>query len=141
MDVGDILHLQYRKLLTMKETLKICNHHNWKLEKEDMVVKLAEAMCMFLIEFDNMNLPELDGDDKKFLELFIEALKEDSLQSVIISYPARMRLVKLSDTRRVSEEWNKIIALAFTDYYNEREPIFGVGKESIEKLFKDVKNV
>lgn len=135
MTIDGILNLQYRKLLTLQNNVKARFFQNGKkLLSVDM--KLIEALSIFMIDLENLNYPEIDEDEKNFLEPMIRSLEENPTQNVKLTHAQRQKMIQIARTHKISDEWNKIIALAFVDYHNDIVTVAPAGKTVIEKIFE-----
>ena len=135
MKVEDILNLQYRKLLTAKDEYLPEYYYRWDNEEVDIEIPLALVMSMFLIDLENVSKPLIDVQERTFLTSFLKLLEEHPDGYVRLPYHQRLAFNMISSTNVVDDEMNKTIALAFTDYVNQRDFMMMVGKKVIEDIF------
>ncbi len=131
-----ILNLQYRKLLTEKIRFLGSYLCDWDNEKEDIEIPLPVAMSFFLIDLDNSSKPLIGEQERTFLTPFLKQFEEHPDGYISLPYHQRLAFKMISESNVIDDEMNKIIALAFTDYVNERDFMMMVGKEVIENIFK-----
>ena len=73
--------------------------------------------------------------ERTFCTPFLKLLEEHPDGYVRLPYHQRLAFNMISSTNVVDDEMNKTIALAFTDYVNQRDFMMMVGKKVIEDIF------
>ena len=135
MTFDQIMDLQYRKLLTAKEEIWSNIQEVWQAE-EDEAIGLHAIASIMLVDMDRMDLPEVEGEDKEFLEiLYNTVLENDDLGiGTVIPYEARMEISRILSSYRISDEWNREIALRVVDLANSVNPFLFIGKEHLAEV-------
>ena len=135
MTFDQIMDLQYRKLLTVREEIWSNIQEVWQAE-EDEAIGLHAIASILLVDMDRMDLPEVEGEDKAFLEILYKAVLENDDLGVgtVIPYEARMEISRILSSYRISDEWNREIALRVVDLANSVNPFLFIGKEHLAEV-------
>lgn len=135
MTINQIMDLQYRKLLTAREEIWANIEEVWQAE-EDEAIGLHAIASIILVDMDRMDLPEVEGEDKAFLEILYNAMLENDDLGIgtVIPYEARMEISRILSSYRIPDEWNREIALRVVDLANSVMPFLFIGKEHLAEV-------
>ena len=135
MTFDQIMDLQYRKLLTAREDIWSNIQEVWQAE-EDEAIGLHAIASIMLVDMDRMDLPEVEGEEKAFLEILYNTVLENDEPGIgiVIPYEARMEISRILSSYRISDEWNREIALRVVDLANSVNPFLFIGKEHLAEV-------
>ena len=135
MTFDQIMDLQYRKLLTAREDIWSNIQEVWQTE-EDEAIGLHAIASIMLVDMDRMDLPEVEGEEKAFLEILYNTVLENDEPGIgiVIPYEARMEISRILSSYRISDEWNREIALRVVDLANSVNPFLFIGKEHLAEV-------
>ncbi len=141
MTLDQVMDLQYRKLLTVREDIWNQLEPVWDSEDdEDMpfAPNINAVGVLLLVDLDRMNLPELDETQRDMIEPLVVAILDCEEMDMGISLPLEYRqtLVKVLETNRISDEWNRKLALKVTGFANEISPMLFIGKEHLAEILQ-----
>ncbi len=139
MTLEQVMDLQYRKLLTAKDVIWQEMGPIWDDEDADAMgfaPNMYVVGILLLVDMDTMGLPELNETQRDMIEpLYEEILNcEDNSTGISLPLEYRKMLLKVLETNRICDQWNRELALKVTDFVNEAFPSFYVGKEHLAEI-------
>lgn len=134
MTVEQILNLQYRKILTRKQTIRNIIEQSIKLNIEKFEINEIEIIGLLLIEFDNNDKEELSEDEVNIIKPFFKILLNNDHKKREYDIKLLNNIMEIGNNKKINLDLNKQIALKYAEYINIVDPMMLVGIEVIENL-------
>lgn len=134
MTVEQILNLQYRKILTRKQTIRNIIEQSIKLNIEKFEINEIEIIGLLLIEFDNNDKEELSEDEVNIIKPFLKILLNNDHKKREYDIKLLNNIMEIGNNKKINLDLNKQIALKYAEYINIVDPMMLVGIEVIENL-------
>ena len=135
MKLEQVMDLQYRKLLSARDQIR----EGIEAEMEGsllMQISVVLLLAPLLVDLDSLSYPELDERQTEIVSGYLDVLLKSDDPGITLSlYPEDIEeLFAIAGTNRISDEWNRRIALMFVDAANEIFPDYYVGKEHLAEI-------
>lgn len=135
MTVEQILNLQYRKILTKRETIK--DYIKYSIISKSDIIELSniEILSLLLIDFDNNDKEELSAKELKIIEPFINHITDNDNNKRKYN-PKDIDIIKnIGYNKKINLDLNKAIAIKYAEYINLSDYIMPIGIEVIKNLY------
>ena len=138
MTLDQVMDLQYRKLLTARDTFWQEMEPFWvrEVDPEEYSPNIFAVGALMLLDLDRLDLPELEEEQREMLEPLYETIRdyEDMDTGIVIPLEYRLEMLQILETNRISDEWNRELALKAAAFANRALPALFIGEEHLAEI-------
>lgn len=133
MNTEDIMNMQYRKLLTKRETIKRVINIDKKIGIKTIDLYNIELLSFLLTSLENVDKEFTNEEDNNLINKHTNCLINQEEEPTTFDIDYVMNFINLGENKRINDNLNKEIANNYAVHVNKSELISPVSIEVLNK--------